>query len=318
MPARIPARHPILRGETVKGWIQLSRPPFHLVGLLPFILGTVMAWRLYGIFNVPVLIWSILAVVLTMLSTYYSGEYHDLAVDTLSAGMERNAFSGGSQVIVRNLLPHRQARYAGYVMLLLAGVVGVVLQFYYDTGLWTIPLGVTGMIAGFFYSTPPLRWVKRGVGELIIGYCYGWLPVATAFYLQVGRIDDIVHWVAIPIACTIFNVILINEFPDYPADLIEGKRNLVVRLGKSTSAYLYIAMHVTAWIAFGLSVNQGVPGVAILLYLPVFFVSLMLVVLVWRCGYLDRKRLALICGLTIFVNLGTSLSYTIAVWLESV
>lgn len=318
MPAQIPESHPISRGETVKGWIQLSRPPFHLVGILPFILGTVLAWRLYGTFNVPVLLWSVLALILIMLSTYYSGEYHDLTVDTLSAGMERNAFSGGSQAIVRNLLPHRQARYAGYATLLLAGVVGILLQFCYDTGFWTIPLGVTGMIAGFFYSTPLIRWVKRGVGELIIGYCYGWLPVATAFYLQVGRIDDIVHWVSIPIACTIFNVILINEFPDYPADLIEGKRNLVVRLGKRISAYLYITMHVIAWIAFGLSVGQGVPAVAILFYLPVIFVSFVLVILVWRRGYLDRKSLELICGLTIFVNLGTSLSYTVAVWLESV
>jgi len=62
-------------------------------------------------------------------------------------------------------------------------VIGLILQFYYKTGPWTIPLGVIGMITGFFYSTPPPRWVKRGIGELLIGFCYGWLPVAAAFYL---------------------------------------------------------------------------------------------------------------------------------------
>jgi 1,4-dihydroxy-2-naphthoate octaprenyltransferase len=296
----------------------MSRTPFHLVGILPFILGTVLSWHIYGTFNWPVFIWSTLAVILIMLSTYYSGEYYDLKVDTLSAQMERNIFSGGTQVIVKNLLPHKQAKIAGCIATVLAMVIGFILQFYYGTGSWTIALGVTGIVAGFFYSTPPFRWVQRGIGELIIGYCYGWLPVATAFYLQVGTIDNIVHWVSIPIACTIFNVILINEFPDYPADLLEGKRNLVVRLGKDIAAFLYITMTIIAWIAFALSTIRGVPAVTLLFYLPVFFISLIPVILIGKRGYLDRKRLELMCGLTLVVNLGTSLSYIVAIWLESI
>lgn len=314
---QIPARDTRSRGKTIKGWIQLSRPPFHLVGLLPFVLGALLAWHIYGVFNWTVFVWSTAAVLLIMLSTYYSGEYRDLKEDKLSAEMERNLFSGGSQAIVKNLIPHRQAKIAGYVTLVLAGIIGLILQFYLKTGPWTIPLGAIGVIAGFFYSTPPLRWVKRGIGELLIGFCYGWLPVATAFYLQTGTIDNIVHWISIPIACSIFNVILINEYPDYPADLIEGKRNLVVRLGKETSAFIYIAATVIAWIVFGLAVSQGLPAVTLLFYLPVFLIALWLVFLISKKDYLNKKRLELICGLTIIVNLGTSLAYTLAVWLGS-
>jgi 1,4-dihydroxy-2-naphthoate octaprenyltransferase len=318
MSAQIPARDSKSRRATVKSWIQLSRPPFHLVGLFPFILGAVLAWRIHEIFNGPVFIWSIIAVVLIMLSTYYGGEYHDLEEDRLSSEMERNAFSGGSQAIVKNLLPHKQAMTASYIAIVLAGVIGLILQFWYKTGPWTIPLGAIGMIAGFFYAAPPLRWVKRGIGELLIGFCYGWLPVATAFYLQAGTIDTVVHWISIPIACTIFNVILINEFPDYPADLIEGKKNLVIRIGKNASAFLYIAMTAVAWIAFGLSVSRGLPAVTFLFYLPVFLIGLILVILMSKKNYLDRKRLELICGLTIVVNLGTSLAFILAVWLGNI
>ena len=318
MSAQIPARDSKSRRATVKSWIQLSRLPFHLVGLFPFILGAVLAWRIHEIFNGPVFIWSIIAVVLIMLSTYYGGEYHDLKEDRLSSEMERNAFSGGSQAIVKNLLPHKQAMTASYIAIVLAGVIGLILQFWYKTGPWTIPLGAIGMIAGFFYSVPPLRWVKRGIGELLIGFCYGWLPVATAFYLQAGTIDTVVHWISIPIACTIFNVILINEFPDYPADLIEGKKNLVIRIGKNASAFLYIAMTAVAWIAFGLSVSRGLPAVTFLFYLPVFLIGLILVILMSQKNYFDRKRLELICGLTIVVNLGTSLAFILAVWLGNI
>ncbi len=314
MAAQTRANDIMSRGEAVKGWVQLSRPPFQLAGVLPFVLGAVLAWRMHGTFNWSVFGLGTLAVILIMLSTYYAGEYYDLKGDKLSAERERNRFSGGSQAILKGLVAQKQVKTASYVTLILAGVIGLILQFYYKTGPWTIPLGTAGMVAGFFYSTPPLRWVRRGIGELLIGLCYGWLPVAAAFYLQAGTVGSIVHWVSIPIGCTIFNVILINEFPDYPADLTEGKDNLVVRLGKNTAAFLYIAVTVTAWVAFGLAMRQGLPVVTVLFYLPFFLISLILAVLMSKKVYLDRERLELICGLTIVVNFGTSLSYTLAVW----
>lgn len=301
------------RESAIKAWIQLSRPPFHLVGIFPFILGAVAAWHIQGIFSWPVFIWSVTAVILIMLTTYYAGEYHDFKEDKLSAEMERNVFSAGTQALVKKLLPRRHAKIASYSALAMAGVAGLVLQFYYKTGPWTIPLGVIGMIAGFFYSTPPLRWVKRGMGEIMIGFSYGWLPVAVGFYLQTGTIDSIVHWISLPIACAIFNVILINEFPDYPADLIEGKRNLVVRFGKDISAYIYITMMVISWIGLALSVVYGLPLITVLFYLPVFILSLMLVISMYKRHYLDRKRLEKMCGLTIVVNLGTSLIYILGI-----
>jgi 1,4-dihydroxy-2-naphthoate octaprenyltransferase len=249
-----------------------------------------------------------------MLSTYYMGEHHDLREDRLSAAMERNPFSGGSQAIVKGMLPHKHAGIGGYIAMALACVVGLILQFYYKTGPWTVPLGAMGIMAGFFYSTPPVRWVARGIGEILIGFCYGWLPVAAAFYLQCGTIDSVVHLVALPIACTIFNVILINEFPDYPADLIAKKNNLVVRMGKNRAAFLYVSATIVAWITVALSVKQGLPSMTFILYIPVFVVSLALAIMMLQKRYLNRKSLGIICGLTIVVNLGTSLCYILALW----
>lgn len=301
-------------GSKIKSWLQLSRLPFHLVGVLPFILGTMHAWRLYGKFSLPVFILSVIAVVLIMLATYYAGEYFDIKEDTISSKLERNAFSGGSQTIVKNLLPHHHAKIASLITLFLAGIVGLVIQFYYKTGIWTIPLGVIGMFCGFFYSTPPIRFVKRGVGEILIGFCYGWLPVATAFYLQTSRFDNIIHFISIPIATTIFNVIFINEFPDYPADFIEGKKNLLIRVGKEKGSFIYILMTILGWASFLLSLEAGFPKRAILFYIPFFLIGLISIILMLKKCYLHRKTLEIICGLTIVVNLGTSLSYILALF----
>ena len=141
--------------------------------------------------------------------------------------------------------------------LILAGIIGLLLQLYYKTGPWTIPLGFMGMVAGFFYSTEPIRWVKRGIGEIIIGFSYGWLPIAVSFYLQTAHLAPLVHLMSLPIALSVFNVILINEFPDYPADLMEGKKTLTVRFGKKSASYIYAAACLGGVVLYPLSLLAG-------------------------------------------------------------
>jgi 1,4-dihydroxy-2-naphthoate octaprenyltransferase len=71
--------------EKLSAWLALSRPPFHSVGVLPFILGGVLGWRQGGSFRWHVCGWGMVGVVLVMLATYYAGEYWDYAEDSLSA-----------------------------------------------------------------------------------------------------------------------------------------------------------------------------------------------------------------------------------------
>jgi len=299
---------------TIKGLVIMSRPPFHSVGVLPFLLGALLAYRMYGVFHVAVFVWGIIAVILIMLSTYYNGEYSDIVEDRLLTPMGRSIFHGGSGIVATDMLSDIYAKKAGYVTLILAVLIGLIIQFYYKTGPLTIPLGIVGILSGFFYSKMPLRWVAKGIGEILIGICYGWLPVAVSFYIQHGTIDSIVHWVSVPIACTIFNVILINEFPDYHADLIAKKNHLVIRLGKEKAAYLYIVVAAIAWVAYLLSIQQGIPPIALIVYSPIFIVSLIAVFMMFGKKYRERRLLEIMCGLTIVTNLGTTLSYIIALW----
>lgn len=299
---------------TVKAWVTLSRPPFHTVGVFPFFLGTLLAWRFDNVFNLPLFLLGTLAVILIMLATYYGGEYSDVMEDKLSASMDRNAFSGGTQVIIKNLLPRHHAHIASYVALGLTVITGLIIQFKYDTGPLTIPLGVIGILSGFFYSMMPIRWVTRGVGEILIGFCYGWLPVAVAYYLQTGRIHSVINFMSIPIACTVFNIILINEFPDHRADVIARKSNLVVRFGKEKSAVLYILMHLIGIAGYVVSVTQGLPMSALVCYAPVAAVCLWLCFMMGAKKYTNKKLLETMCALTIVTNLGSALAYILALY----
>jgi 1,4-dihydroxy-2-naphthoate octaprenyltransferase len=281
-------------------------------------LGTLLAWKTHGLFNFQIFAISTAAVILIMLCTYYTGEYSDITEDRLSASLDRNKFSGGSQAVIKDLVSFEHAKKASYVTCGLAVVAGLIIQFYFWTGPLTIPLGVVGMFSGLLYSGMPYRWVAKGVGEVAIGICYGWLPIATSFYLQTGEIAGIIHWMSLPVACTIFNVILINEFPDYAADIIVKKSNLVVRLGKEKASYLYIFMSSASIATFFLSVRHSLDHNTFILYIPVFLVSVFLIFAMGMKKYYNKRLLEIMCGLTIVNNLGIILVYIISIWLWGV
>lgn len=298
--------------EKLKGWFGLSRPPFHTVGVLPFILGTFLAWKVDGVFSNTIFVLGVLAVILILLSTYHAGEYFDHEEDKISKKLFHSMFAGGSGVIPAGIVSMKVPLWTSITTFVLAAAIGIILQFVLKTGPYTLLLGCLGAFPGFFYSTRPIRLVERGVGELCIGFCYGWLPVASGFYIQTGYISPIIHWMGVPIGLTIFNVILLNEFPDLIADSTVGKRNILVRLGKKKGEALYVALSMLGWIAMFLSIAAGIPGKAVYFYLPVLILSTALITMILLKKHRDQKILEILCGLNIAVNLGTTTTYLLA------
>lgn len=118
----------------LKAWISLSRPPFHFVGLLPFLLGGIIAWDKMGYLYWDIAILDTLGVFLIMLSTYFAGEYWDYLEDSYSFEQGSSRFSGGSQVIQRGLIQRRAALKGSIITLTLALSVLLILQFVLETG----------------------------------------------------------------------------------------------------------------------------------------------------------------------------------------
>jgi 1,4-dihydroxy-2-naphthoate octaprenyltransferase len=298
--------------EIMRGWFILSRPPFHTVGILPFILGSFLAYRLTSVFNPEVFILGVSGVILIMLSTYHAGEYFDYRGDILSNQLHKNQFAGGSKILPSGKLPPAIPFWTSIITFIVAAAIGIILQFVFKTGPYTLVLGALGAFPGFFYSTPPVRFVQRGIGEIFIGFCYGWLPVASAYYIQTGTIAPIIHLLGIPIGLSIFNVILLNEFPDYEADKATEKKNLLYRLGKQNGIILYIVISLLTSLTMFTSVFWGIPFKVIYFYLPFLIISLFIIAMVLRGKHKNSKTLEILCGLNIAINLGTSLSFILA------
>jgi len=298
--------------ETILGWFILSRPPFHIVGILPFILGSFLAYRLTSVFNLEVFILGVSGVIMIMLSTYHAGEYFDYRGDILSNQLHKNQFAGGSRMLPSGKINPAIPLWTSVIAFFVAATIGIILQFVYKTGSYTLVLGSLGAFPGFFYSTPPARLVKRGVGEVFIGFCYGWLPVASAYYIQTATIAPIIHLMGIPIGLSIFNVIFLNEFPDYEADRATDKKNLLYRIGKQKGLVLYVAFSLLTSLTMFISPLWGIPFKVVYFYLPFFIISLYIIAMIMQKKHEDGKILEILCGLNIAVNLGTSLSFILA------
>lgn len=298
--------------QNLRAWIALSRPPFHAVGILPFFLGTFLAYRLEGAFHPEVLALGVSGVMLIMLSAYHSGEYFDQKENAISSRLHSNPFAGGSRMIPEGKIPARVAFWTSMVAILLALLIGIVLQFVCRTGPYTLFLGLLGALPGFFYSTEPVRLVKRGLGEVLIGFCYGWLPVASAYYIQTVSIAPVIHWLWLPIGFSIFNVIFLNEFPDYEADAAAGKKNLLVRIGKSKGKVVYILCNLLTCLTMLWLPCFGVPFQVVYFCLPAVAIALLIVVEMLKNRHEDPRCLQILCGLNVAVNIGMSLALILA------
>jgi 1,4-dihydroxy-2-naphthoate octaprenyltransferase len=265
-------------------WLALFRLGATARGILPFLLGGVIAWSRGVPIDGTVLLLSSLAVFGIMLMTFLLNEYYDYATDL--ANKDYHRLSGGSRVLPLGLIPRRHAIITAYIFLAAAVVIGLALHFYFRTGPLTIPLGAAAIFVGYSYSAGPFRWSYRGLGEIAIAFTCGWLATVSGYYLQAGRLDTVATLASLPGACSVFLVILINEIPDIRSDRLSGKKNLAVRLGREKAGFLYAVLLVIGFINIIVNVFFGVPVMSA--YLSVILVPL----IIWNILTISRKGLA--------------------------
>jgi 1,4-dihydroxy-2-naphthoate octaprenyltransferase len=243
-----------------------------------------------------------------MLATYYFNEYYDYEGDVINRSYI--AFSGGSRALPDNMVDRPIARVAGFsAVAILAAIAAIYLMFYFEDYPLLLPLALFGALCGVFYSHPPFQWAYQGIGEIIIGGCYGVLALTSGYYLVSGVFETDMILVAIPASLSVFCVIVANEFPDYDADKAVSKKNLVVRLGVKKGSKVYVVAMLLIYPMMVASILVGISAWIAVVSLPVLLLSVVAVVQTLRGGYAVPKSQMTISGATLFVNLLSSLLF---------
>jgi 1,4-dihydroxy-2-naphthoate octaprenyltransferase len=201
----------------------------------------------------------VLGIFLIEIAKNASGEIVDFdsGTDQAVTTEDRSPFSGGKRVLIDGLLTRRQTIGIAAVFYVLGIAAGLLIVAYREPQiLW---LGVVGVGLAYFYHAPPFKLSYRGLGEVAVGLCYGPLITAGTYLVQRGTVTPEVILLATPLGLLIAAFLWINEFPDYRADSVSRRLNLVVRLGRPKAARVFVAMMMVAAVGLTLLPLAGIP-----------------------------------------------------------
>ena len=248
-------------------WIRQLRAPFFTASVVPVLVGSSLGFLAAGGFEVGLFLMALVAMVGLHAGANIANDYFDHKSGNDWANRNHNMFSGGSRLIQEGLLSPRAVLTGAFVAFGIAAVFGMWIVLI-TRSLFVLVLGIIGLLGGYFYTAEPIKLGYRCVGEIVIGFLFGLLPVYGCYYLQTGRIDILPLAPAIIVSVLIFLIILINEFPDFEADAAVSKKTLVVLLGPAAAEWIYrIALVGSYVIAIVVMVFQPVMRIAAGLYL---------------------------------------------------
>ncbi|MHC4148912.1 MAG: 1,4-dihydroxy-2-naphthoate octaprenyltransferase [Planctomycetota bacterium] len=215
-----------------------SRPKFLLASAAPVLVGSSLAYATTGHFSTYIFLLALFAITAIHAGANVTNDYFDHTSKNDWLNKNPTPFSGGRRYIQNGILSPRATLITAATYLAVGTALGLVIVLLTKSA-FILTLGLAGLLGGYFYTAPPVRLGYRSVGEPIIALLFGLLPVYGSYYLQTRTIDFIPLAPAAIVAILIFLVILVNEFPDLAADAAVNKRTLVVRLGVTTSAWIY-------------------------------------------------------------------------------
>ena len=198
--------------------------------------------------------------VLNELSDYRTGI--DLAT-------RRTPFSGGSGTLPAGELSPLRARWLATVALSLAAAIG--LWFLSRIGWPLVPFLILGTLSVLGYTD----LLARGyLGEIFAGLGLGALPVAATALVQDGRLGPAAIAASVPAFFMTLNLLFLNEFPDEEADRQGGRHSLLLLLGRSRSAKLYVLFALAAPLSILAGVLLGaLPAVCLAACLPTLLLA---------------------------------------------
>ena len=241
------------------------RAPFFTASVLPILLGTAIAWHYTHVIHWPYFFLALVGGVALHAGTNIANDYFDHLSGNDAANTEYiRPFTGGSRLIQKGLLKPIEVLLESLAFFALGILVGFYFLWVYGWPIFWI--GVIGVFSGFFYTAPPFKLGYRGVGELVVGLNFGILMTLGAYLVQTGELAWAPVIAALPLALLIVAVLYANQFPDYQADKVVGKRHLVVLLGRERAVWGYMALLLIAYFLIIASVLWwGMPVYALII-----------------------------------------------------
>ena len=235
-----------------------------LLSVVLAFLGTCIAWY-DGVFHLGYALLAFIGLLLCHISVNTLNDYFDYR-SGIDLEVRRTPFSGGSGILPSALLNPKRVFWVGSASFLITIPIGI--YFVIATGWLLLPLLIIGAICILFYTPiiTKLRWPEWSPG---LGL--GALPILGFYYIQTATYTWPAVVASIPSGMLVYNLLLLNEFPDTEADKKAGRKTLPILIGKTRASRVYSALTVIVylWIVGGVVAGMMPPfSLIALLTLP--------------------------------------------------
>lgn len=240
-----------------------ARPKTLPAAIVPVWVGSVLAWKLTGLFSLTLALATVASAICIQIATNFFND----AIDD-AKGADTSARLGPTRVTASGLLSRKT------VYLLATGFLVAASLFAWPlitTHGWPIlAIGIPSLLLAYGYTGGPFPLAYLGLGEIFVILFFGLVAVVGTVFVQTGRMMSEAIWLGLTVGGLSAVLITINNLRDIEEDTLSNKRTLAVRWGFEKASNLIRAEYFLAIIAFYIS--RGQPRLP-----DIFFVILILV-----------------------------------------
>lgn len=214
-------------------WIAGARPRTLPAALAPVLLGSSIA-QYSNQFSFGISMCALVVAVALQVGVNYANDYSDgvRGTDDVRVGPVR--------LVGQGLADPKAVKRAAFFSFFLAACAGIGMTLL--SGLWVlIPIGITAIIAAWFYTGGAKPYGYAGFGEVFVFVYFGLVAVCGTSAAQIGQVTALS--IIAGCACGLLStaILLVNNLRDIPSDKVAGKRTLAVRIGERNTRKLYVA-----------------------------------------------------------------------------
>jgi 1,4-dihydroxy-2-naphthoate octaprenyltransferase len=219
-----------------RAWYLALRPFSYTTAIMPVLVGTALAASVE--FDPVRFLLALAGSVLILAGTNLATDFFDF-VD----GVQPGASFGAS--IQSGLLTPKEVHVAAIGAFGLGAACGLVLVML--AGWPVLAAGIASVLAGYFYTGSPIRYGRRGLGEIGVGFFMGPVIVMGAFFVQIEELTWAAFYASLPVGILVANILHANNLRDIENDRSRGKVTISTIVGRPVADYVLWALVVGAF-----------------------------------------------------------------------
>jgi 1,4-dihydroxy-2-naphthoate octaprenyltransferase len=207
----------------LKSWLWAIRPFTLPASIVPVLVGTALAFH-DGPFNSWRFVLTLLGSILVQVGTNLVDEY----TDHEKAGNQGKLLAP-YKVIALGLLSPQSVRTGAILSFGMAIVIGLYLVLVTN---WALLLFcAASLLVAYSYSAGPMPLGSVGLGQPLVFIFMGLLMVMATYYVQTATVTSPALLAALPVACLVTAILVVNDLRDIEEDRQTGKITPVSRFG---------------------------------------------------------------------------------------